>query len=146
MYKTNQYLLEKNIEEPYTTYVASLFIKNDGSILISGMGDSRIYGISNQYINQHSKDDKSMTSNALTKCLGAENLTKEDFTEKLLSAPEDRILLCSDGFYHFLEGNKSTFFELLNFSNLKNIKNKIVKEVKNKNSDDATYILINLHV
>ena len=146
MYKTNQYVLNENIDEPYTTYVALYIDKEHDDILISGLGDSRIYGISKQYINQYSKDDKSKISNTITKCLGIKGLKKEDFKEDFVKKAEKRLLLCSDGFYCFLEDNKLNFFELLNFNNLKKIQKKIIKEIRNKNEDDASYILINLYI
>lgn len=146
MYDTNQYLIHKNVKEPYTTYVALYISKTDNTLMMSSLGDSRLYGISKQYINQYSKDDKNNLSNRITKCLGIKNLYKNDFTEVTIKTPENRLLLCSDGFYYFLENNRSVFFEILNFNNLKNIKKRIKKEIEGNNIDDASYILINIYV
>jgi len=146
MFETNRYLTESPVKEAYTTYVALSVNKKRDRILMSTLGDSRAYGISNQYITQYSKDDKWKISHMITKCLGMENLERADFSEIVLSNVEKKVLLCSDGFYSILEKNKHLFFEVFNFNNLSNTKKRILREIKNKNEDDATYILINLYV
>ncbi len=127
MFEANEYIKEKNIEEPYTTYVALFIHKKSDAILISSMGDSRFYGISKQYITQYSKDDKGELTNTITKCIGMNELAKNDFKTIVIDKPEKRLLLCSDGFYHFIEKDKLDFFEILNYTNLKNIQKRIEK-------------------
>jgi len=146
MFETNKHLIKQKIAEAYTTFVALSMGQKKDKIVISSLGDSRIYAISSQYLTQISKDNKGEMSHTITKCLGMKELVRDDFTEIDVRYPEKRFLLCSDGFYSFLEESKSEFFEIMNFNNLKNIKKRISREVENKNDDDATYILINAYV
>lgn len=143
MFDVNKVILESELDEPYTTY-AAIFISLKGQeIKISNLGDSRIYGISNQYISQYSHDDVNpYQSNIITKCLGMSGLSKVDFSESKISSQEEKLLLCSDGFYNLMEINKARYHEIFNFNRLLYIKTALSKEIKNKNEDDATYILI----
>jgi serine/threonine protein phosphatase PrpC len=144
--KTNKYLIGEGIIEPYTTITAvTLNLKSD-KVKFLNLGDSRFYGLSKQYIKQYSKDDKGLISHSLTKCLGMKELKTDDFKEIEIQAPEKRLLLCSDGFYSFLEDQKIEFFDILNFDNLEKTKEVIKNKIIENNYDDATYILINYYV
>lgn len=106
------------------------------------IGDSRIYSVTNRYINCLTVDDSlNERSNVLTKCLGMDTLTRDDFKKKKIDFSE-RFLVCTDGFYNLLESNKKEYFEALNFRYLHNIEKKISSLHSGKNSDDSTYILI----
>lgn len=144
MFDCHKYILSMDIPEVLTTY-CSLFIPTDNSkrIIYSSMGDSRIYVITNQYMEQISQDDKiSGDSNVITKCLGLDCLSMEDFTQESIEKINGSILLCTDGFYHLLESSKWAFFESFNKRLLTTVENDLNKFIKNKNIDDSTYILI----
>lgn len=146
MFEANKKIVDENIEDAFTTFAALALNKLSGQIFISGLGDSRIYGISKQYIIQYSKDDKNVFSESITKCLGMKDLSIVDFNVNEIKKPDQTILLCTDGFYSFLESNKLEFFDILNFSNLSNTKKRLKKDIENKNTDDASYIILNTHV
>lgn len=146
MFNLNNHLSSINKVELYTTYVSLYLNTKEAKLKFSSLGDSRLYGISNQYIKQHSKDHKGIISQSITKCLGIKDLAESEFKEIIIDKPEPRLLLSSDGLYSFLEKNKLEYFGILNFSSLKNIKKRIKKEIIDKNHDDASYILINLYV
>lgn len=143
MYTANTALLNSGVSDVYTTFIALYIDKINKKIIYSGLGDSRLYGVSRQYIKQYSQDDKNKLSDSITKCLGMKELAINDFKINVLPDKEERLLLCTDGFYVFLESQKLNFFNILNFSNLNNIKKRIEKDIDHKNVDDASYIIIN---
>lgn len=126
-----------------------IFISNekDEEISISSMGDSRLYGVSNQYIFQYTEDDIIPNhKNAITKSLGMLKLMDTDFVQKDILAKESRYLLSTDGFYNLMEKNIQKFYDIFNFTKLVNAKKTLRKNIIGNNSDDATYILIETHV
>ena len=144
MYDVNKSIVNSGISEALTTY-CSIFILNQKNEIakISNLGDSRIYWMTKQYIEKLSIDDNLYPgSNVINKCLGIDSLRKSNFREEMVSAVGKRFLLCTDGFYKFLENDKMSFFNILNDSKLKSIKDKLQKEISDRNKDDATYILI----
>lgn len=145
MHHTNEEILRYYQSDACSTYCA-IFISEEGLIKISSLGDSRIYGISKQYITQYTQDDKVPGyNNVLSKCLGMSNLSREDFWDKEISVKEYRVLLCTDGFYSFLEEDKKDFHKILNFKKLSNLKKGLAKKIKNKNVDDATFLIIDIY-
>lgn len=147
MFECNNYLTEQNIPEIYTTYCAVLVQKDHSNIFFSSLGDSRIYLVSDQYLEQITTDDKSLLSkNILTRCLGMNDLTLEDFNQDTIDIGLDSVLLCTDGFYNLLEAHKKIFFETLNKKKLQNIYNGLVSLISNKNIDDSTFIMISKDV
>jgi serine/threonine protein phosphatase PrpC len=143
MHAANNEILNSGVNDAYTTFVALYIDKINKKLSYSGLGDSRLYGVSKQYIKQYSKDDKNKFSESITKCLGMKELAVNDFKINILPGKEERLLLCTDGFYVFLESQKLDFFNILNFSSLNNIKKRIKKDIDHKNVDDASYIIIN---
>lgn len=147
MCDTNTYILDSTIDEAFTTYCA-IYIphtRND-KIKFSNLGDSRIYIITNQFIEQITNDDKLISSrNIITRYLGLDSIKLNDFPEKILESTNCKILLCTDGFYTLMDENKERFFAIFNFSLLEKIKKAIRKEIK-QNTDDASYILVDHHV
>jgi len=144
MFGCHLYLLSLELPEAFTTY-CSLFVPTDENerIVYSSMGDSRIYVITNQYIEQISQDDKiSGDRNVITKCLGLDSVSIRDFKQQSIPRMDGHILLCTDGFYHLLEDNKAEFFESINKKSLTTIESDLDKLTRNKNIDDSTYILI----
>lgn len=148
MYDTHLYLVESKLPEALSTYVA-MFVptQENQAISISSMGDSRIYGVSNQYITKYTEDDSVPNiDNAITKSLGMLKLTDTDFNQNDFMPKESRYLFSSDGFYKLMEKNVQSFYEILNFSKFINIKKALQKNIIENNSDDASYILIEIHV
>lgn len=144
-FDANNYLLNKNIVDSYTTCSCLYIEKNTWKKKILNIWDSRIYFITNQYKKQLTLDDKEFeNSNEITKCLWM-NLHSEDIKEVDLdmdSYNNGNFLLCSDWFYTFLENNKLLFHKILQYKRLLNIKNNLYKQIKGKNIDDSTYIYI----
>lgn len=144
MYDTNEYIVNSNVHDALTTYCA-IFIPNQRNEItkISNLGDSRVYWMTKQYIEKLSIDDNLYPgSNVINKCLGIDYLGKSDFREETINAEDKRLLLCTDGFYKFLEEDKNSIFKFLNGIYLEPIKKNLVKIIDGKNKDDATYILI----
>jgi len=148
MYDAHVEILNSKLADALSTYVA-VFISNekDEEISISSMGDSRLYGVSNQYIFQYTEDDIIPNhKNAITKSLGMLKLMDTDFVQKDILAKESRYLLSTDGFYNVMEKNMQKFYDIFNFTKLVNAKKTLRKNILGNNSDDATYILIETHV
>lgn len=148
MFDTHKEILNLNLPEALTTYVA-LFLPNkeNQEISISSMGDSRLYGISNQYIFQYTEDDNVPNfENTITKSLGMLQLRTLDFIQKDYAPKENRYLLSSDGFYKIMEKNIKNFYKIFSFTRLSNAKKALEKNIFGYNKDDASYILIETHV
>jgi len=143
MFKINQKIVESALESPFTTYSAILIHKTSGKAQMSNMGDSRIYQVAPQYLKQLSEDDNLLhNKNVVTRYLGMIDLNRDEVTDFNFEIGDSRILLCSDGFYSMLEKNLGRFFEILNFKTTLNIKKSLKNEVKGKNFDDSSYLLI----
>lgn len=143
MYDCNNYIISTLVPEPFTTYCIIVILKNKKhEAIYSHMGDSRIYLISKQFIEQITTDDKMQFANVVTKCLGMNTLKYYDFHQNSINITDENLLLCTDGFYHFLEENRMLFFEIFNKRNLNSIKEEIMSIVVDQNKDDATFVLI----
>ncbi|MBB5397943.1 PP2C family serine/threonine-protein phosphatase [Mucilaginibacter sp. AK015] len=143
MYDCNNYIINSRVKEPFTTYcVIVLFKSSPNEATYSYMGDSRIYLISKRFIEQITTDDKVHLSNVVTKCLGMNTLGNYDFYQKSINITDENLLLCTDGFYCFLEEDRMKFFEIFNKKNLKSVQEEIISIVSNRNKDDATFVLI----
>lgn len=148
MYDTHLQIINSKLSEALSTYVAMFIpIQEDQQISISSMGDSRIYAVSNQYLTKYTEDDSvPNVENAITKSLGMLKLKDTDFNQKDFIPNESRYLFASDGFYKLMEKNVKSFYEILNFSKFTNIKKSLQKNIIKNNSDDASYILVEIHV
>lgn len=144
MYYCNEYITSKNVAEVFTTYSATLIFNEKKDIaIISSLGDTRIYLVSNQFIEQVSIDDTfSFSSNIVTKCLGMDYLILEDFTTKTIYKNDMGVLICTDGFYSILEKEKMSFFMTFNKKNLNNTKSGLKSLISGRNIDDSTFIFI----
>ena len=144
MYSCNKYFLETGIRDAFTTYCVVVLPKEDSKkMFYSTMGDTRIYIITNQYIEQISKDDHyGDFKNIITKCLGMDYLTHDDFVQYHAEKKDGYLLMCTDGFYSFLENDKMKFFEFFNKKLLKAIQDNVNKAIDNKNFDDSTYVFV----
>lgn len=144
MLSCNEYLLARMDPELMTTYCIVYIPKDlNKSIQYSALGDTRLYTITAQFIEQLTEDDRvSVRANVLTKCLGMTGLSIHDFKQVTVEKKKGVLLLCSDGFYTFMEDNRLVFFDILNKRNLKSIKDSLYQLIHGNNADDSTYILI----
>ena len=144
MYDVNKDIVNSGFANALTTYCVIFFPEGDKEcIKFSNLGDSRIYSMTKQYIEKLSVDDNLYSgSSVITKCLGINSLKKSDFREETINVDDKRFLLCTDGFYIFLEEDKDRIFKFLNRTYLGPVKKNIEKIIDGRNNDDATYILI----
>ena len=113
---------------------------------ITHLGDSRIYGV-NTHLKIFTDDHNDpIQRNMLTKCLGLDRLSIEDFYEKKIENSPSRILLCTDGFYHVMEAAPELFLHILNMPEISDVKHKISKSMELRNYDDATYLLVSMNI
>lgn len=141
MFDLNNYLCNSGLNEPYSTYCLVLYDKEDCTFYYSWLGDSRLYSVTNQFIEQLTSDD-SFSKNLITKFLGDASLSFEDFRQIKKKFNTDYLLLCTDGFYKLLEENMMTFFNTFLKKNLSTVKSDINSLIKGKNFDDSTYIFV----
>jgi serine/threonine protein phosphatase PrpC len=147
MMDVNSHLVRSGIEAPYTTYsVVYAPLDFGADALISSLGDSRIYAITNQYISQISFfDNDKVHSNFIDRCLGMKELLASDFKEKIYSKPEGALLICSDGFYMVMESSHINLLEahrVLKFKKIGNVKNGLERLITGLNDDDASFVFV----
>lgn len=141
MFDLNTDLINSNLAEPYSTYCLLYLEKASQQLYYSWLGDSRIYTITNQFVEKLTEDD-SISENVLTKFLGSPELSIEDFRQKKCDKKEGHLLLCTDGFHTLFESNKLKFFNTFNGKSLSKVKERIVSLVEGNNVDDSTFIFI----
>ncbi len=143
MYEVQQCILHSNWEDALTTYCAACILKKDtNTIIVSNLGDSRVYLLGSKDALPVTNDDTLYPgSNILTKCLGIERIDRDDFRVQKIQREKKRILLCTDGFYSFMEEERTYFINVLNLHEISEIKNLIKEKLEGKNIDDATYII-----
>lgn len=125
-----------------TTCSALLLHYDLHKAFIVNIGDSRIYSFSNYFLESLTVDDNLAGNNRiLTKYVGFEDLELNDLVQKEVDI-EQNFLICSDGFYSFMEENIKKYFIILQYKRNKNIVNAIEKMQINKNKDDSTYIIL----
>ncbi len=125
-----------------STLSVLFFNKLNKKVSFLNIGDSRIYIFTNRFLEKITIDDSlAGRKNVITKCLGLESLTLEDFELKNMDSNYN-FLLCSDGFYELMENDLKEYFITLNFKNIKNIKNKLSSLQRRKNKDDSSYIIV----
>ncbi|MBL0742742.1 PP2C family protein-serine/threonine phosphatase [Chryseolinea lacunae] len=138
----NDYIVASNLIEPFSTVCIVVILKHSEDVFYISVGDSRIYLVTNQYIEQISKDDKVSDSNVLNKCLGMAELGHGDFEQKRFRLERGFLALCTDGFYSLMEKNKLLFFNVLNKKRPSTIRENLRKMIKGNNLDDATLLVI----
>ena len=141
MFDVNERLCNSGLDQPYSTYSLVLYKKADLNFYYSWLGDSRIYSITNQFIQQLTTDD-SILENVITKFLGNSSLAISDFRQFKKTINSDYLLICTDGFYRVFENNRLAFFEIFLKKRLTTIKYNIRLLVRGKNLDDSTYIFV----
>lgn len=145
IYDANNNLILKNIDNAFTTCSAFVYSHINKTWKILNIGDSRIYRVLRQYKEQLTEDDnlpwyKNVITQFLWKDIDYFSLKEIVINKECLS--DWNILLCSDGFYDEFEKNKVIFHKMLNYKRLWMTKTMLNRKIKNKNSDDASYIYI----
>ncbi len=142
MYGVQESIMQSTWENALTTYCAVCIVHKDSKFLIiSNLGDSRIYIIEQDEIISVSTDDTMYPgSNILTKCLGIKDLARTDFREEKIQWYNQKILLCSDGFYSLLLKHKSEFNQIFNMHKIKHIKKLFKEIIEGNNFDDSSYV------
>jgi serine/threonine protein phosphatase PrpC len=141
MYDLNQRIINSTLKEPYSTYCLVYFDKEQQSYYYSWLGDSRLYEITNQFIEQVTDDD-SFSDHLITKYLGSTELAMSDFRQFMSKKDTSHLLLCTDGFYRVFESERLKFFDSFQKKSLTAIKEKLNSLIKGKNSDDSTFIFV----
>lgn len=142
MFDAHSEILASGLSTPFTTFSAA-YLSEGGVATFCNLGDSRIYEITPQYIKQLSSDDNLMhNKNIVTKYLGMLTLERSEMRKFQRDIIGKRILLCSDGFYYFLEESLARFHEILNFKSLSNIQKSLETKIGKNNLDDSSYILL----
>jgi len=146
IFDTHNMLVSSNISEPYTTCsLLYIPVNANDSIKYSNIGDSRIYAVTEQFIDQLTDDDSDKYhKNILLKYLGKCDLKLNDFKVEVYDGTARRFLICTDGFYNLFENNKA-LLEVHNALNIKHsfyIKHNINKIIIGHNTDDASYALV----
>lgn len=147
MYETNKFLLLSGVEKGFTTYALVYIDKNNNYFKTSNLGDTRIYSVNKQSISQLTIDDRFMGEpNVVTKYLGMVEYKYEDFREERYEIKnKTRLLVCSDGFFEFIERFPIETHRILNFKKMGSIKNSLNKIINKQNQDDASYIFIEIN-
>jgi serine/threonine protein phosphatase PrpC len=126
----------------YSTISILAVYRNSKNIEFLNIGDSRIYNFTNRYLEKITEDDNvGETNNILTRFLGSDLLTIEDFKLKTL-VNKGNFLICTDGFYSLMENNLIRYFKILNFKYPKRMLDTLVTEQLNINKDDSTFIIL----
>lgn len=128
--------------EGSTTISALFYNSSDDKAKYTNIGDSRIYIFSKQYIEKITVDDNlPEMPNVLTRCLGPNYLSFEDFSIQEIEK-EHNFLLCTDGFYAMMEEDLYQYLNTINKKDLNEIKIQLSLLQRDKNYDDSSYILI----
>ncbi|CCH47858.1 PP2C family protein-serine/threonine phosphatase [Pseudodesulfovibrio piezophilus] len=140
----NAKIRESKYKKPYTT-CAILAIPKDKTrpVKIASLGDSRIYGVDKQFIEQLTEDHHiDGHPSVLTRYLGMEQLEHSDiFYKEFISSFSD-YMLCTDGFCSLFEKDKSLFHDIFLRHTPTGAKKEVNKLIQGKNQDDATYIYV----
>lgn len=141
LFNTHNEILDYKIDGLTTMALLIINTKSFRTSILS-IGDSRIYSFTNQFLEKLTKDDSlEGRKNVITKCLGMDSLTLEDFYLKEFEFVNN-FLICTDGFYSLMENNLKEYFATINFKSFKNIKKKIYLLQDNQNIDDSSYIIV----
>lgn len=133
------------IKLPYggkTTCSALLLDYRKQKAIIVNIGDSRVYALSNTYMEQITKDDNLPGhKNILSRYIGMSELEYIDFKEIKIDLNQN-FLLCTDGFYNLMHMNLKKYFKVFQFKRNLNLVNAILKLQTGINNDDSTFILV----
>lgn len=125
-----------------TTCSALLLKEGYDNGYIVNVGDSRVYSFSNSYLEVLTQDDNLPgNNNIVTKYIGMEGLRLMDLKQTEVNASQN-FLLCSDGFYFLMEKDLKSYFRIFHYQRNGNIINAINRLQKNRNRDDATFIIV----
>ena len=144
MFSVHQNILQTNIPESLTTYaIAGFFNRNSSLWFYSSLGDSRIYRLREHTLTCITTDDTLWPgSPILTKCLGSELLSVNDFQEGKFIAGEGFLFLATDGCYLLCEEKSTELTKAFEKDDVLTLNKTVIRMLKGNNLDDATYILI----
>ena len=139
-FDAHEYALDEGIGDGASTYVAVLHDEGKNEILLSHLGDSRIYSLEDDEFAQLTEDHNEKDNpHIITKALGFGQIDSDDFYEKPYKGGSRVFLLATDGFYEFLDD--TNVLKLLREGQKKK---ELEKLIRGKNHDDATYLRIEL--
>ncbi len=128
-----------------TCCLALVWREEDRGILISHLGDSRIYTIGRRGLYLHTIDDTWVPgSNIITKCLGMNNLTARDIYQSKLPYSHEFLMLCTDGLYPMFNTDLKDISRMLFSNPLEKCKDLIHEAVHGNNVDDASCVIVGL--
>lgn len=141
---TNSHILRSPVSDALTTISCLIILfGKQKKVIVSNLGDTRVYCFTTQTAKQISIDDRfPLRENVITKCLGMKDLLSNDVHKFILEEKNQNYLLCTDGFYNLFEREKLEFLKVLNSENNKFVQKKINKLVEGKNSDDSSFIVV----
>ena len=136
----NAEIVASGLPNPHTAY-ATVFVPVDeeGEAKASWLGEVGVCLVSNRSIVDLTRRGPVLEE----KLLGMEKLRAGDFKEATIKNKKNYILLVSDGFYKFMDGNKrDDFVRIFNNPKLISVKTVVERFVKIRTFQDAAYILI----
>lgn len=144
MAAANKSILKTGIPGFFTTYaIAGFFKDNSGGLYYSNLGDSRIYLYDGEALFQCTTDDILYPgSNFLTKCLGSNDLSDEDFRMEKYKGKLHTIVLATDGCYNLWKSEPEYLLRMITGNNFNAITSGFDNLIKGNNFDDATYIVL----
>lgn len=143
MFEAHLQILKSGLLNPFSTFSALWVSIDKEHATFSNLGDSRVYEVTPQYIKQLSKDDNlSHNKNVVTRYLGMPELDRSDFQAELIDIKNKRVLLCSDGFYFFIDRDREKLHSVLNYRRGGNIKKNLLGRVSGINTDDSSYLFL----
>ena len=144
MFSVHQNILQTNIPESLTTYAITGFFNLNSSLwFYSSLGDSRIYRLRERAMICMTTDDTLWPgSPILTKCLGSELRSVNDFREEKFIAGDGFLFLATDGCYSLCEEKSPELIKTFEKNDVLTLNKAIIRILKGNNLDDATYLLI----
>ena len=128
-----------------STTLSALFFPGESLLpVMVSIGDSRIYALRKKnWVSLTEDDNVPEMPSILTRWVGHDYLSAEDFRPVEVSLYE-QFLLCSDGFYGVMEQNREAFCQAMKLLEIEKVKETIHHLMGEKNSDDASYILLRI--
>jgi protein phosphatase len=140
--KIKKFSKDNKIQNTMGATIAGIYFDENNNIANSfHLGDSRVYRISNNIIEQVTEDHSvlSENKNILSKAIGNFNAFKVDI-ESFKYNRGDYFLICTDGIYNYIEDNQLLNIIINNKKSHANLIKKIVYE--NSARDNLTLVIV----
>ena len=112
-------------------------------IKIASLGDSRIYGIDKQFVEQLTEDQNVKGHpSMLTHYLGMDHLEESDIFQKEFISSFSDYMLCTDGFCSLFENEKTNYHDIFLRNKPAVATKQVRKLIQGNNQDDASYIYV----